>query len=336
MSDHDHNHDDGPTHASVWARVRHFLVHDHDHDHDPRPIIDSGAEGIRATKISLLGLGATAVLQAVLVLVTGSVALLSDTLHNFTDALTAIPLWIAFSLGRRPATRRFTYGYHRAEDLAGVIIVLAIGFSAAAIAWESLGRIASPRELDYIPLVVAAGFIGALGNEWVARYRLRVGRRIGSDALVTDGYHARADALTSLAVVAAGIGAMVGAAWVDPVAGLAVAVMILSLLWRSARNMFGRLLDAVEPEIVERIEHTARHTPGVEAVTGVQARHQGHRLLVTMSVSVDPEATVATGHAIAQEVKHNLMHEFTTIVEPLIHVDPHGEHAAHESTAHHS
>lgn len=330
MSHDDHDHDD----SSWWARLRHFFIHDH--DHDSRPLRDSGAEGIRATKRSLLGLGATAILQAALVLVTGSVALLSDTLHNFTDALTAIPLWIAFSLGRRPTTRRFTYGYHRAEDLAGVVIVLAIGFSAVAVGWESIRRILDPRELDHIPWIIVAGFVGAAGNEWVARYRLRVGRRIGSEALVTDGYHARADALTSLAVVVAGAGAAVGLSWVDPVAGLVVAAMILGLLWRSARNMFGRLLDAIDPAIVDRIEHTALATPGVEGVSGVQARHQGHRLLIAMSISVDSGNTVASGHAIAEEVRHNLMHEFAAVIEPLIHVDPHGGHDAHASTAHHT
>jgi cation diffusion facilitator family transporter len=327
MSDPEHKH------GSRWSRFVHYWAHDH--DYQLAPAADLGAVGIKATKVSLVGLGITAALQAVLVLVTGSVALLSDTIHNFTDALTAIPLWIAFALGRRPITRRFTYGYHRAEDLAGVLIVVAILFSAVAVGWESLRRLADPRELDYVALVIAAGLIGAAGNELVARYRIKVGKRINSAALVADGQHARADALTSLAVVAAGVGSAAGWDWVDPVAGLAVSAMIVRLLWNTTRSVLGRLLDAVDPEIIDRIESTARDTAGVQEVSDVQARHHGHRLLISVSVSVVPDLTVAQGHDIAQDTKHRLLHEFPTAAQPLVHVDPAGVHDAHESTAHH-
>lgn len=194
-------------------------------------------------------------------------ALASDTLHNFGDALTAIPLWIVFSLGRRRPTRSFTYGYHRAEDVAGVVIVLAIGASAALVVWESVQRLLEPRLIDFIPWVIAAGLIGALGNEFVARYRIRAGRRIGSEALVADGQHARTDALTSLAVVVAGVGAAFGAAWVDPVAGLFVALVIVRLLGRSVRSITWRLLDAVEPELVDTTESV------ISGVDGVLASH---------------------------------------------------------------
>lgn len=321
------------THGAWWSKLVHYWAHDH--DHDLAPATDLGAVGIRATKVSLLALGVTALIQAALVLVTGSVALLSDTIHNFTDALTAIPLWIAFAVGRKPITRRFTYGYHRAEDLAGIVIVVAIGFSAVAVGWESVRRFAEPRELDHIPLVILAGAIGALGNEFVARYRMKVGRSINSAALVADGQHARADALTSLAVVAAGAGSLAGWDWVDPAAGLAVSVMIFRLLVQTTRSMLGRLLDAVDPEIVDRIEETALGTPDVQTVSDVQARHHGHRLLISISVAVDPDLTVAAGHEIAQETRHRLLHEFPTAVEPVVHVDPHGHQDAHESTAHH-
>lgn len=244
---------EGGSHG-LWHRLFHLLSHDHDDGWDSHQVLDVGAEGIRATKISLVGLGLTALLQALVVVLSGSVALASDTLHNLGDALTAIPLWIAFSLGRRSPTRSYTYGYHRAEDVAGVFIILAIGASAALIVWESVQRLLEPRLIDYIPWVIAAGLIGAAGNEVVARYRIRVGGRIGSEALVADGHHARTDALTSLTVVAAGIGAAFGAAWVDPVTGLVVALVILRLLGRSAGSITRRLLDAVDPELVDRTE----------------------------------------------------------------------------------
>ena len=332
MSDSE-KHDERP--ASFWGRIRHSFAHEHHHDGDA-DVPDLGADGIRATKISLAGLGLTAVLQAVLVVFTGSVALLSDTIHNFTDALTAIPLWLAFSLGRRPHNRKYTYGYHRAEDLAGVVIVIAIGLSAGGVAWESIRRIAEPRDIDFAGWVIVAGIIGAVGNELVARYRRRVGLRIGSAALVADADHARADALTSLAVVLAGIGATLDWNWVDPIAGLAVSVMILRLLWQASRTMLDRLMDAVDPDIVDRIERTVGAHDGVLAVADIRARHQGHLLLITLCISVDPKITMADGHAIAHEVEHTLLHEFPNAAEAVIHVDPIGDNDPHNIAEHHT
>lgn len=315
-------------------RIRHLFAHGHSHD-SVGGLRDTSAEGIRATKFSLIGLGVTAAVQAVIVVFSGSVALLSDTVHNLADALTAIPLWIAFSLGRRRPTRSYTYGFHRAEDAAGLVIVLAIGASAAFIIWESARRLVEPRLIDHVPWVVAAGLIGVAGNELVARYRIRVGRSIGSEALVADGQHARADALTSLAVVAAGIGAAVGAAWVDPVAGLAVAAIILGLLVRSARTMARRLLDGVEPELVDKTEAVIVGVDGVLDVADLKVRWQGHQLYVSASISVDPEMTVTAGHDTAHIVEHELHHAFEVPVTAVIHIDPHGRSDAHETTAHH-
>lgn len=286
--------------------------------------------------MSLVGLGVTAALQAVIVLFSGSVALLSDTLHNLADALTAIPLWVAFSLGRRHPTRRYTYGLHRAEDAAGLVIVAAIAASALLVISESLRRLAEPRLIGHIGWVIAAGLIGAAGNELVARYRIRVGRKIGSEALVADGQHARTDALTSLAVVAAGVGAIFGAAWVDPVAGLSVAAVILWLLGRSARAMIRRLLDGVEPELVDIAEAAIGSVPGVRGVEELRARWGGHQLHLSASISVDPHLTVTAGHDTAHQVEHSLHHAFEIPVHAVIHIQPHGETHAHDTTAHHS
>lgn len=297
--------------------------HRHDHNHGPASFLDAGAEGIRATKVSLLGLGVTAVLQALVVTLSGSVALASDTIHNVGDALTAIPLWIAFSLGRRTPTRSYTYGLHRSEDLAGAVIVFAIGASAALVIWESIHRLLEPRLLEYVPWVIAAGVIGALGNELVARYRIKVGRRIGSEALVADGQHARTDALTSLTVVAAGIGAAFGAAWVDPVAGLAVAVVILRLLGRSARVIVRRLLDGVEPGLVDTTEAVIVGVEGVLGVSDLRIRWHGHQFHVSASIAVAPDLTMAAGHETAHQVEHALHYAFSCPVVAVIHVGPH-------------
>jgi len=297
--------------------------------------MDAGAVGIRATKVSLVALGITAAIQAVIVVFSGSVALLSDTLHNLTDALTAIPLWIAFALGRRAATRRYTYGFNRAEDVAGLLIVLAIGASAILVAWESIQRLIEPRLIDHIPWVIVAGVVGAVGNELVAQYRIRVGTSISSEALITDGRHARTDALTSLAVIVAGVGAAFGAAWVDPAVGLVVAGVILMLFARSARRMTRRVLDGIDPEIVDEAAGVIRRVDGVHDVTDLRVRWHGHQLRIAASISVDANLSVKEGHDTAHDVEHDLHHHFSVPVAAVIHVSPHGVPGAHDATAHH-
>ncbi len=337
--DHGHDHESSDSSPSWFSRLRRQLGHvlQHDHDHGPNTsLLRTGEIGIRATKISLVGLGITAALQAVIVVFSGSVALLSDTLHNVTDALTAIPLWIAFAAGMRPATRRYTYGFNRAEDAAGFLIVVAIGVSAALVIWESVNRLFEPRLMDHIPWVIAAGFIGALGNELVARYRIRVGHEIGSEALITDGHHARTDAMTSLAVVAAGFGAAFGAEWVDPVAGLVVASGILWLLIKSGRKMTRRLLDGIEPEIVDEAAEAIKSVDGVLAIDDLRVRWHGHQLRIAASVAVSPELTVKDGHDIAHTVEHELHHQFSSPIVAIIHIEPYEHTDSHESVAHHT
>ena len=332
MADHEH-HDHSPP-DGFFDRLRQVFGHSHGHDHGA-PLADTGAAGVRASKVSLAGLGATAALQAVVVAFTGSVALLSDTIHNLADALTAIPLWIAFALGRRASSRKYTFGYGRAEDLAGVVIIIAIAVSAGGVAWESIRRLMDPRALDHIPWVIAAGLVGAIGNELVAEYRIRVGRQISSEALVADGHHARADALTSLAVVAAGVGAVFDADWVDPAAGIVVAAMILGMLRHAGARVFGRVLDAVDPGLVDRTEHVALAVEGVEHVGDIRMRWHGHRMLITLVAGVDPNLTVRDGHEIAQTISHELIHAFPFTVDALVHVDPDGDAEAHAMTTHH-
>lgn len=335
MSDLGHDHEEGGGWLSrLRSRLGHVAAHEHDHP-PPSAILDTGAVGVRATKVSLLGLGATASIQAVIVVISGSVALLSDTLHNLTDALTAIPLWIAFAVGRRPATRRYTYGFNRAEDWAGLMIVAAIAVSAALVIWESTRRLIEPRLIDQVPWVVVAGVVGALGNELVARYRIRVGEAIGSEALITDGRHARTDALTSLAVVAAGVGAALGQAWVDPVAGLAVAVPILWLLARSARRVFDRLIDGIEPEVVETAGAAIARVDGVDSVGDLRVRWHGHQLRISASIAVASTLSVKEGHDIAHTVEHELHHAFSTPIVATIHVEPSDNPDRHDITAHH-
>lgn len=301
--------------------------HHHDHSHGVvDPIILSSERGIWAVKWSLLGLLVTGAIQVVVVVLSGSVALLADTVHNFGDALTAIPLWIAFRLGRREPTRRFTYGLGRVEDLAGLAIVLTILGSAAFAAYESIDRFFNPRDIKNLWVVAVAAVVGFAGNEAVAHFRIKVGREIGSAALVADGYHARVDGLTSLAVLAGALGVWLGFPLADPIVGLIITAAILRIVWESGKSVFTRLLDGVDPDVIAEIDHAVSHVPGVREVTGVRVRWLGHRLHAELSLSVCADLSVEEGHEIAVEARHQLLHHLKYLSDATIHVDP--EHAS--------
>jgi len=258
----------------------------------------------------------------VVVALSGSVALLGDTLHNATDALTAVPLGIAFVLGRRPPTRRYTYGYGRAEDLAGMVIVLVIAASATVAGYASAGRLLHPHPVSNLGAVALAALAGFAGNELVARYRIRVGRRIGSAALVADGVHARADGFTSLAVLAGAGGVALGWDWADAAAGLLISLAIAMALRQAAGEVFGRMMDAVDPALVARAEAALRGTPGVLGVGQVRLRWVGHALRAECEVTVDGMATVVEAHQVAVEAEHALMYALPRLGGALVHADP--------------
>lgn len=344
---HDHDHD----HADPHGRDHHdrpqgvlrrlaavfFAPHSHDPEDLSDRALETSARGIHALKLSLVGLGLTAAFQLAIVLVSGSVALFADTIHNFADALTAVPLWIAFSLGRRSPDRRYTYGYGRAEDLAGIVIVAMIALTAALAGWESLQRLLDPRPVAHLGWVIAAGVVGFIGNEAVALYRIRVGTDIGSAALVADGHHARADGLTSLAVVVGGLGVAAGFAQADPIVGLLITVAILFVLRDAGRRILHRLMDAVEPALTLAVERVVAATPGVEGTPEVRIRWVGHQLWSDVRVTVDSERSVADAHAVAEEVRHRLLHDVPRLTEVAVHVDP-CEHTGvdhHAATSHH-
>src|SRR5215204_1373921 len=308
------------------TRSTNGLKHDHEaHEHTHGavdPSIASSERGIWAVKWSFAALMVTAFLQVVVVFFSGSVALLSDTIHNFGDAATAIPLGIAFALTRLGASRRFTFGYGRVEDLVGVVVVLIILFSAVVAGYQAIDRLIHPQPIELLWAVAVASVVGFLGNEAVAVFRIRVGREIGSAALVADGYHARTDGWTSLAVLAGAVGVWLGYPLADPIVGLLIAAAILVIVWQSGKAVFTRLLDGVEPEAIEEIRHAASHVPGVEEVSEVRARWLGHRLHAEVNVAVDPDLSVAEGHAIARELNHQLLHHLSYLSGAVIHVDP--------------
>lgn len=333
MTGHEHHHHHS---KSLAHRLGHVLrPHSHDSADKTDAALESSREGLRALWISLVLLGATAAAQAVVVAFTGSVALLGDTLHNIADALTAVPLGIAFLMGRRAANRRYTYGYGRAEDVAGVVIVLVIAASAVAAGLAAIERLREPAPIEHLWAVAAAGLLGCVGNEAVARYRIRVGRRIGSAALVADGLHARTDGLTSLAVLLGAGGAALGLHWADPVVGLAITAMILVVLRSAAVEIYRRLMDAVDPALVDRAERALHATPGVLGVGRLRLRWIGHRLHAEADLSVDAGLTVADAHTIAVEAEHRLIHAVPRLTGATVHTDPAGSPEAHRLLVHH-
>ncbi|WP_414696574.1 cation diffusion facilitator family transporter [Pengzhenrongella sp.] len=279
------------------------------HSHDAADSIDDALEastqGVRALKISLFMLLGTTILQFIVVLISGSVALLADTIHNFSDALTAVPLWIAFILGRRAANRRYTFGYGRAEDLAGLFIVAVIALSAIVAAWQSIDRIFNPQTLHNLGWVAVAGIIGFIGNEAVAIYRISVGQKIGSAALVADGVHARLDGFTSLAVVVGALGVWLGFPLADPIVGLLISAAIIVLLWGTVRSIGRRLMDGIEPELLDRAEAALAHTPGVLTVSRIQLRWVGHRLQGAATIVV-ADTSLSQAEHVAHEAEHRL------------------------------
>ncbi len=299
--------------------------------------IETHERGIWATKIGLAGLGATALLQLGVVALTGSVALLADTAHNFTDAATSIPLWIAFALARRGANDRYRYGYGRLEDLAGAAIVLMILGSGLWIGYESVSRLIDPQPVERLWLVAVAAVIGFAGNELVARFRIRIGHEIDSAALVADGQHARADALTSLAVLLGALGVWVGWPLADPLVGLLIALGIVFLAYHAGREVWARLTDAVDPALVASYEAAAAESDGVEQVADLRARWVGHTLHVETTIVVNEDLSTAASHAVAEQARHALLHAHPRTRSVSVHVNPcgHGGTDHHAPTAHH-
>ncbi len=321
--------------------------HEHDgHDHD-----DHGGHGhshttfdaelaghsaaVRAIWISVAGLGVTALFQLAIVAITDSAGLFADALHNVGDVAGTAALWLGFRLSRRPASDRFTYGWRRAEDLAGLFILLAIAVSALLAGWDSLDALLDEgHRVRNLGAAFGAAVVGAIGNEAVAVYKIRVGRRIDSAPLVADGQHARVDGLVSLGAAVGVAGVWLGFPLADPLAGLAITTTIVWILVRTGREVLARNLDAVDPAVVERIRTVARGVDGVLDVHGVRARHAGRSLLTQLHVEVDGDLSLRAAHLIGEEVRHALVHELPNLHDVDVHVDP-DDDGAHELTAHH-
>jgi cation diffusion facilitator family transporter len=324
----DHGHDHG---SSAWSRARHGVsevlgAHSHDSTDQVDAALEADSDGRRALLLSLLILAVTATAQAAVVVLSGSVALLGDTLHNVADALTAVPLLIAFRLARRPPTKRYTYGYGRAEDLGGLFVVAMVTLSGVLAAWEAIDRLVHPRDITHLWAVAAAAIAGFAGNELVARYRIRVGRRIGSAALIADGLHARTDGFTSLAVLLGAGGVALGWRAADPVIGLVITVAILGVLRSAVRQVGARLMDAVDPALVDQAAAAVTSVADIRSVRELRIRWIGHTLRAEVDATVDPALTVTQAHDIAHHAETHLLDQVPRLTAATIHASPTGSH----------
>jgi cation diffusion facilitator family transporter len=323
-----HAHDDG---SFASSRLRHaalelFGGHSHDAADQVDDVLEADAAGRRALLISLVGLMATAAVQGVVVVLSGSVALLGDALHNVADALTAVPLLIAFRLARRPASKRFTYGYGRAEDLAGLFVIAMITLSAGLAAYEAINRLIHPRTVSHLWLVAAAAVIGFLGNEIVARYRITIGRRIGSAALIADGLHARTDGFTSLAVLLGALGVGLGWRQADPIIGLLITLAILAVLRSATRQVGARLMDAVDPDLVDQARAAVTSVAGIDHIHELRIRWIGHTLRAEVDISVPADLNITQAHDLAHHAEAHLLARVPRLTAATVHASPAGAH----------
>lgn len=293
--------------------------------------------GLRTIWISAVLLAVAAAFQFVVVAIGNSVGLLADALDNLGDVITTIALAIAFLAARRAADRRYTFGHQRLEDLAGVFVVLVIWASAAYAGWESYRKLTSDHEVTSLALGMIAALFGAVMNEGVARYKIAIGKKINSPPLIADGHHARTDALASVAAFAGLLGVQLGWKAADPIAGFVIVLAIVAIAVDASRHVFARLLDAVDPEIIDRIEHVVEETEGVLGHGRIQARWAGRSLYVSVTVAADGGISLARAHDIGEAVHHKIIHELPGVAQVDVHVDPWEAHAAdaHGSTADH-
>jgi cation diffusion facilitator family transporter len=324
---HDHRHDD--EHADPGHERR--RGHGHTHGH-----VAAEPDALRVALLSSAVLGGVAVVELVVAMLSGSAGVLADGLHNLGDLSTTAALAAAFILSRRAPTRRFPYGYHRGEDLAGIFVVLLIVASAVASGVTSIEHLVHRVAITGYGAALGAALVGFAGNELVARYKIIAGRRTGSVSLEADGQHSRVDGFASLAAAAGVVGAWLGAPLLDPVAGLVLTALIAWVAVDTARHVSARLLDEADASLVELIEQTARDVPGVIGVSEARARWTGRRVRAELTLAVAPTETVARAHALGEEVRHRLFHNVDSLADVIVHLDPAGDAAAHEATSHHA
>ncbi len=272
-------------------------------------------EAHRAVAVSAVVLGITGLIELAVALISGSVGLLGDALHNLSDVSTSAVVFLGFRISRRTATERYPYGFERAEDLAGLGVALVIWASALFAGIESVDKLLHDPGTHHLGFGIAAAALGILGNQFVARYKLRVGRRIQSATLISDAKHSWLDAISSGGALLGLLAVAAGQRWGDPVAGLAVTLFICHVGWEVTTDIGHRLLDGVAPDVITSAEHAAAAIPGVTHAHA-RARWTGRTLRIDIEGWVTPDTTVILADRLGQQVGdavHNAIPEARAI-----------------------
>jgi cation diffusion facilitator family transporter len=258
-------------------------------------------EANRAIAVSAAGLAVTGLIELILAILTGSVGLLGDAIHNLSDVSTSAVVFLGFRLSRRPPTERYTYGLERAEDLAGIGIAIVIWASAAFAGFESIRKLIDHGHTTHVGVGMAGAALGIIGNQVVARYKLVIGKRINSATLIADAKHSWLDALSSAGALAGLVAVGLGQRWGDPIAGLAVTAFICHVGYEVTGDVVRRLADGVDPDVIAAAEAAAGSVPGV-VHAHARARWTGRTLRVEIEGWVDPDLTTRDADAIGRHV----------------------------------
>ena len=266
---------------------------------------DERRQANRAVGLSAIGLALTGLAELLLALLTGSVGLLGDAIHNLSDVSTSAVVFLGFRLSRRPPTQRYTYGLERAEDLAGIGIALVVWASAAVAGLESVRKLLEHGRTAHVGVGIAGAALGIVGNQVVARYKLRTGRRIHSATLIADARHSWLDALSSAGALAGLVAVALGQSWGDPVAGLAVTAFIGHVGYEVSADVLRRLADGIDPDVIDRAEAAAGSVPGV-VHAHARARWTGRSLRIEIEGWVDPGLAVRDADTLGGHVADQL------------------------------
>jgi cation diffusion facilitator family transporter len=259
----------------------------------------------RAMAVSAAGLAVTALLELGLAVVTGSVALLGDALHNLSDVSTSAVVFAGFWVSRRPATTRYPYGYERAEDLAGLGVAMVIWASAVFAGYESVHKLLDAAPTNHPGLGMVGAAFGVVGNQLVARYKLTVGRRIRSATLVADAKHSWLDAISSVGALGGLVLVALGYRWGDPVAGFAVTLFICHVGVEVTRELLHHLMDGVDPDDLDAARTAAVRVDGVRAAD-VRGRWMGRTLLLEVETRLDDGLNLADADLINTRVEEGV------------------------------
>jgi cation diffusion facilitator family transporter len=276
------------------------------------------AKAMRAILISSGGLTVTSLFELAIALLSGSVALLADSLHNLGDVFTTVGIYFGFRMSRRSASARFPYGYGRAEDLAGVVVVAAIWISAGVAFYQSYEKFVSGSPTTDLPVGMAAAVIGIVGNQVVARYKSRVGREINSAPLIVDAKHSLLDSAASAGALVGLMGVALGFPQADPIAGVAIGILIVHIGIDATGEVAARLMDANDEELAQEAGRAAGEVPGVEKVSDVRARWLGREVEVRVSVELAPHLAHHDVRAICAQVDRAIRSELQDVRDTTI------------------